>query len=110
MIYETNTDNVLVWTGSSWYAPWNTAWGKCTFTEATSNSSSISTEATQITTNSFDFVSGRLYKVTYQESQVYVNSGAPLWVACRIKDGATTLNISYVSPSGTGTQDFTFTN
>jgi len=109
MIYETDTDSVLVWTGSAWYAPWNTAWGKCTFTEATSNSSSISTEATQITATSFNFVSGRLYKVTYQESQVYVNSGTPLWVACRIKDGATTLNISYVSPSGTGTQDFSFT-
>jgi len=109
VIYEIDTDKILTWTGSAWYAPWNTAWGKCTFNENTSNSSAISTEATQITADSFTFISGRLYRVTYQESQVYVNSGTPLWVACRIKDSSTILNISYVSLSGTGTQDFTFT-
>lgn len=108
-IYETDTDKVLVWNGSAWYPNWNLPWGKCTFNESTSNSSAISTEATQITADSFTFISGRLYKVTYQESQIYTNTGTPLWIACRIKDGATTLNISYVSPSGTGTSDFTFT-
>ena len=27
MIYETDTDKVLVWNGTGWYPNWNTAWG-----------------------------------------------------------------------------------
>ena len=27
MIYETDTDKVLVWNGSAWYANWNLPWG-----------------------------------------------------------------------------------
>lgn len=105
MIYETDTDRVLVWTGTAWYPAWNRAWGKVTFNEVISNSAAITSEATQITADSFTFISGRLYKVTYFEPQFYVTSGTPAWIALRIKDGATTLNIAYFSPSGTGTQD-----
>ena len=110
MIYETNTDKVLVYNGSAWYANWNLPWGKQTFNTNITSSSAITSEATQITSDSFTFVSSRLYRISYFEPQMYVSSGSPVWLAIRIKDGSTVLNISYLSPSGSGTSDSLFTS
>ena len=79
MIYETDTDKVLVWNGSAWYANWNTAWG---IVDTTSGGTSgrgfynktdanftipILASIAQITgfTMTFTPVVGRLYKATY---------------------------------------------
>ena len=108
MIYETDTDKVLVYNGSAWYANWNTAWGKQAFTTNITSSSAITSTATQITSASTTFISGRSYKISYFEPQMYIASGSPSWMAVSIKNGATTLNLAYISPSGTGTSDAMF--
>jgi hypothetical protein len=41
---------------------------------------------------------------------MYVSSGTPVWLAIKIKDGSTVLNLGYVSPSGSGTSDTVFTH
>ena len=109
-VYETDTKNELTWDGSAWSRQWNMPWGKQTLNTSTTSSSAITSEATQITSDSFTFVSGRLYRISYFEPQMYVSSGTPVWLAVKIKDGSTVLNLAYISPSGSGTSDATFTH
>lgn len=45
VIYETDTDKVLVYNGSAWYANWNLPWGYIDRATRTSAQTSISTEA-----------------------------------------------------------------
>jgi hypothetical protein len=63
MIYETDTDKVLVYNGSAWYANWNTAWGKVAYVSSSTAQSSVST-AQDITGMSVTFtaVAGRHYR------------------------------------------------
>jgi len=70
MIYETDTDKVLVWNGSAWYPNWNTAWGTVAYQTATSNSSVFTGETVMLTTSSFTAVSGRRYRITYFEPTI----------------------------------------
>jgi hypothetical protein len=51
--------------------PWNTAWGMQTYTTATANDLTITSEELQITGSSFTAVTGRLYKITYYEPELY---------------------------------------
>ena len=37
VVYETDTDKVLVWNGAAWYPNWNLPWGMQTYTTATTN-------------------------------------------------------------------------
>ena len=64
MIYETDTDKVLVWNGSAWYPNWNLPWGVVGF--ASTGSSQSVTSTTDMTGVSvvFNAVSGRRYKTT----------------------------------------------
>jgi len=61
MIYETDTDRVLVWNGSAWYANWNTAWGVVGHvSSAPGQTVTTVTDMTGITVT-FTAVSGRRY-------------------------------------------------
>ena len=71
VIYQKDTDAVLVWNGTAWYPNWNTAWGMQTYATATTNDLTITSEELQITGSSFTAVTGRLYKVTYYEPELY---------------------------------------
>ena len=66
MIYETDTDRVLVWNGSAWYPNWNTAWGVVGHvTTAPGQTVTTVTDMTGVTV-SFTAVPGRRYKSTIQ--------------------------------------------
>jgi len=68
VIYETDTDKLLIWNGSAWYPPGNTAWGVVgTPVTITSNQGSI-TSVTDITGASITFtaVANRRYKASWQ--------------------------------------------
>ena len=66
-IYETDTDKILVWNGTAWYANWNTAWGNVGYVFSTGGWQTLTTTIADISGASVSFtaVSGRLYKVTY---------------------------------------------
>ena len=51
--------------------PWNVAWGMQTYTTATANDLTITGEELQITGSSFTAVTGRLYRITYYEPELY---------------------------------------
>lgn len=87
MIYETDTDKVLVWNGSAWYANWNNAWGVVGYAAKTSDTS-ITTTTTDITglTVTWTAVSGRLYKTSFQAIG-FVNT-ADAYINIVISDGS----------------------
>jgi hypothetical protein len=101
MIYETDTDKVLVYNGSAWYANWNLPWGVQNLASVTTSDTTITTEEVQITGGSFTAVANRYYKVTYFEPNIY--NGTGYW-ALRIRQtnlAGTVLNTSYET-TGTG--------
>lgn len=69
--------------------PWNTAWGMQTYTAATANDLTITAEELQITGSSFTAVTGRLYKITYYEPELYGSSSYMQ------------VNVRYTNASGT---------
>ena len=71
VIYQKDTDAVLVWNGTAWYPNWNLPWGIQNFTKATSSDLTIISEEVQITGGSFTAVANRYYKVTYFEPDIY---------------------------------------
>jgi hypothetical protein len=83
-IYETDTDKVLVWNGTAWYANWNTAWGVVALTSSTTNSATITSEAVTLTSPSFTAVAGRYYRITYYEPVVQ-STGSPVYLIFRIR-------------------------
>ncbi len=75
MIYETDTDKVLVWNGSAWYANWNVAWGQVGY--ATNSTDYTLTTSAVIATGmtvTFTAIANRNYKITYYEPQVQTSS------------------------------------
>ena len=76
MIYETDTDKVLVYNGSAWYANWNLPWGIVALTTNTTSDSTITgTEEVQITGSSFTAIANRYYKITYYEADGNAGTG-----------------------------------
>jgi hypothetical protein len=69
--------------------PWNTAWGMQTYTTATANDLTITSEELQITGSSFTAITGRLYKITYYEPELY---GSTSYMQ---------VNVRYTNASGT---------
>lgn len=66
MIYETDTDKVLVYDGTNWYQPSNIAWGVMGRAQKTSDTS-ITTTTTDVSGLSITWtaVSSRLYKISF---------------------------------------------
>lgn len=95
VIYETDTDRILVWNGTAWYANWNLPWGKMAYNQVTTNDLSITSEEVQITGSSFTAVVGRQYKVSYFEPQLY---GSTTYMVSRIRltnISGTQIQVSY---------------
>ena len=85
MIYETDTDKVLVWNGSAWYPNWNTAWGLVSVTNVTSTSSAVSVETVRITSPSFTAIANRYYRISYYEPAIQYISGTVAQIDARIR-------------------------
>jgi hypothetical protein len=84
MIYQKDTDAVLVWNGTAWYPNWNLPWGKVAYNEVTADDATITlTEEVQITGSSFTAVAGRQYRITYYEPQL--NNTAATYFVLRIR-------------------------
>lgn len=68
VIYETDTDKVLVWNGSAWYANWNLPWGlvAAPITWAT-NSKIVNTASPSalLGTITFNAVNNRYYRINW---------------------------------------------
>ena len=106
MIYETDTDKVLVWNGSAWYPNWNTAWGLVALTSSQTSSASINTtETAMLTSSSFTAVANRYYKLSYYEPFVQPSSPAPGYMTFRIRltnTSGTTYQYADIEPIGAG--------
>jgi len=77
MIYETDTDKVLVWNGTDWYANFNLPWGMVA--RATSSTDYTLTTSAVIATGmtvTFTAVANRYYKITYMEPQCQTSTVA----------------------------------
>ena len=66
MIYETDTDKVLVWNGTAWYANWNTAWGLVGSASTTTSDTSITAEEVELTVT-WTAIANRYYKLSWFE-------------------------------------------
>jgi hypothetical protein len=64
--------------------PWNVAWGVMAYNSSTSSDATVSSEEVQITGSSFTAVTGRLYKITYFEPDVFPTN-ASAYIAARIR-------------------------
>lgn len=91
VIYETDTDKVLVWTGSAWLPPWNTAWGLvAAYKEVTTNQTGITT-VTDVTGASFtnlQLYAGRKYMYHWQG--LFQCASAAKRINILLSDGSTT--------------------
>lgn len=106
VIYETDTDKILAWTGSAWYAPWNTAWGVVAATSGGTSSRAYKVISTGQTINAtvtaditdssitWDAVSGRLYKLSIS---AYVSSTSASGLASvYLTNSSNTADTSYM--------------
>jgi hypothetical protein len=105
MIYETDTDKVLVYNGSAWYANWNTAWGQVGNIIRTAGNFSVSTTQSDVTgvTTTFTAVSGRLYKATW--GCYSLKDGNAGWVQVVCTNSSNTVlgsSIAYIPASNYG--------
>lgn len=94
MVYQQDTDAVLVWNGSAWYPNWNQAWGSVSLTTRTSNIT-IGGGTVILTAPAFNGIAGRLYKITHYQSVAY-NTGAGYTIMQIINNNATVINESFM--------------
>jgi hypothetical protein len=112
MIYETDTDKVLVWNGTDWYANWNLPWGMVA--RATSSTDYTLTTSAAIATGmtvTFTAIANRYYKITYMEPQCQTSTVADkdTNIQIRVTNAAgTLLNQGYIRTE-TGSQTDTGT-
>ena len=85
MIYETDTDKVLVYNGTAWYPNWNTAWGLVSVTNVTSGSGAVSVETLRVTSPSFTAVANRYYRITYVEPVLQYYAGTVNQIVLKIR-------------------------
>ena len=85
MIYETDTDKVLVYNGSAWYANWNLPFGLISVTNVTSSSGAVSAETLRVTSPAFTAVANRYYRITYVEPVLQYYAGTVNQIICRIR-------------------------
>lgn len=84
VIYETDTDRVLVWNGTGWYPNWNTAWGVVSYQQSTTTQGVSTTEAVSFTC-SFTAITNRRYKFTYFEPALQTPAGAGNYVFAKTR-------------------------
>ena len=89
-VYQKDTDAVLVWNGTAWYPNWNMPWGIVSIVSngATTISLPSATETTLLTAPAFTAVTGRLYRIVWQEPEIYGGTGN---MQLKLKNGATIL-------------------
>jgi hypothetical protein len=119
MIYETDTDKVLVWNGTAWYPNWNLPWGTVAYLESSTSGSILNAELTMHTL-AFDSLAGRRYRISYHEPSMFnsntavntfhfrINStGAAALHTTNVLIGAgwnVIMNMSAITTFSTGTQ------
>ena len=101
MIYETDTDKVLVWNGSAWYANWNLPFGVMALTTLTTNDTAT-TEKVTITSSSFTAIANRYYKITFFEGEI-ISTTATTYCQMRIRKGTTTAGTQLASATAYAT-------
>jgi hypothetical protein len=85
-IFQKDTDQLLIWDGTAWYPPKNTAWGLITLTTDQTIQSSIgTTETVTLTTSSFTAVANRYYRITYYEPVLQASTVSPGYITARIR-------------------------
>lgn len=102
-VYQVDTDALLIWNGSAWTPPWNTAWGRITYKSENSTDVNFSSETTTLTTNSFTAVANRIYRITYCEPAIGHVSGTVNGVSQGVR-------LTNVSGTVLAFQDFTAAN
>lgn len=90
IIYQKDTDEILAYNGSSWTRPWNMPWGIVSIISNGANTVSLpsGTETTLLTAPAFTAVTGRLYRIVWQEPEIYGGTGN---MQLKLKNGATIL-------------------
>ena len=106
-IHETDTDKILFWNGSTWYAPWDTAWGIILNKTETSTNVSFASETTTLTTASFTAVANRSYKITYSEPSISLVSGTVNGVASIIRLTNISGTVLYIQDAVTANMSLT---
>ena len=89
MIYETDTDKVLVWNGSAWYANWNLPFGVVGTVSSVAGNITINTGALQnvtLMTLTWTAIAGRTYKFTAVGSALKNTSTS--WTKLAVTTGA----------------------
>jgi hypothetical protein len=102
VIYETDTDKILAWTGSAWYAPWNMAWGSLGGAYRLSGNVTATTTTGDITGMSVTFtaVAGRRYKATWTATgEKQISTG---WTGVYLANSANTIFTSVYSTASAG--------
>jgi hypothetical protein len=119
MIYETDTDKVLVWNGTTWYPSWNLPWGSVAYLESSTSGTILNAETTLLTL-SFDSVANRRYRISYHEPSMFNSNTAVNTFHFRINGTGVTalhttnvliganwyviMNMSAIATFATGTQ------
>lgn len=91
VIYQKDTDAVLVWNGTAWYPNWNLPWGKVGYVAKTDGNFGTFTSEVDITGMSITFtgVSGRLYRTSTGLIALKNTSAGYVFINC--KDSANSL-------------------
>ena len=95
-IYETDTSKSLIYSGSVWQPPWNTAWGSVAApaTWGSNTITSTSTADTTLASVTFVAVAGRRYRTSWIFDTY---CGAGYGVNVKVKNGATLIaSVAYV--------------
>ena len=101
MIYETDTDKVLVYNGTAWYPNWNTAWGWVAEQTLATTFTTTSASAVDVTGLSVTFtaIASRKYLIT---ASFNMSNSTNVPAQVFINNGATALAESYYGQVGTG--------
>ena len=88
MIYETDTDKVLVWNGSDWYPNWNLPWGVVGAVQSVAGNLTVTKSFADVTGSSITWtaVAGRTYKFTANASALKNTSES--WVYLTVTTSA----------------------
>jgi len=106
MIYETDTDKVLVYNGTAWYPNWNTAWGQVGYVSKTSDTN-LTTTTVDITGLSITWtaISGRIYKISF-DTIARTSAAGNIYINATVTDSSNTIKKYF--RNGASSTDFRF--